>query len=273
MRVFNELLGHAFDLSVPPRRVVSLLASATETIERIDQPETIIGVSPYCGRYTRRVHAPVVGDYIAADEARVAALNPDLILVTTGIQRDLGLRLAEAGLPVYALPLPASFSGILENILTVAALMDDIGAGHRLREELRERMGIVRRGALKRPKKRTYIELWLGRHMRTVGGRSFVHDLVETAGAAPLFGDSSAGYFQPDFDAVEGLGPERVVFFQEPEFPVDFRAECAKREWDRISELPLISSTVKTGQNVIHEGPSFVDSAEWLQAEFQALDG
>ena len=271
MKIHSELLNHRFELAGPPRRVVSLLSSATETIERIGKPEAIVGVSEYCGRYTRDVAAPVVGQYMTADEEAVAALKPDLIVVTTGVQHKLGLRLGASALPVYALPLPSSFNGILENILTVSALMDDISAGRRLCEELSERMDVVRRGrGHARP--RTYVELWFGRHMRTIGGRAFVHDLVESSGAKPLFGASPEGYFEPDFDRVSSLHPERVVFFQEPEHPVDFRAECAARGWGQIADAPLISSTIHRGRNVIHDGPSFVDTAEWLQTELQALD-
>ena len=123
MRVTNEILGRTFELTSPPRRIVSLVSAATETIAALGYKDRIVGVSPYCSRYVEGLSAPVVGDYLNADLDTVRAVNPDLVLVTAGVQLPLARKLAAAGLPVYVLPLPVSRHGILENMVTIGGLI------------------------------------------------------------------------------------------------------------------------------------------------------
>ncbi len=262
-RVTSELLQHTFELSGRPKRVVSLLAAATETIDALGLGETIAGVSEYCHRYVATA-APTVGQYTSADLDRIAEIGPDLVLVTSGVQSALGRRLAEAGHPVYAVPLPSSIFGVLENILTVAALMDAMETGRTLVDSLNRRL----RTLGDRPRRSTYVEVWFGKHLRTIGGRSFIADIVDIAGGEALFASSPAAYLKPDFAAVAMAAPEVMVALSEPEYPVDFPHAIRERGW--TFDPQLIVSTVAKGNNIIQDGPSIVDTIEWLADRFDA---
>ena len=109
-----------------------MVSAATEALYAIGRGHRVIGCSRYCGRYIRDLNKPVAGDYLRIDKQRFAELDPDLVLVTTGLQRKLGLKLANRGLPVYALPLPNSFYGIIENNVVLGALLNEIRAGREL---------------------------------------------------------------------------------------------------------------------------------------------
>ena len=89
MKVTCELLGSSFELPAAPRRVVSLVSAATETVAELGGRELLVGVSPYCSRYVAGLSAPVVGDYLRADVAALRALAPDLVLFTSGVQLPL----------------------------------------------------------------------------------------------------------------------------------------------------------------------------------------
>jgi len=194
MIVSCESLNSSFDLPSRPQRVVSLTSGATEALFAIQCGESVAGVSEYCSRYAPNLAAPVVGDYLRVDESRLAQIQPDLVLVTTGVQRALGMALAKQGFPVYALPVPSSFHGILDNILTVAALLNRLSEGRALVARL-TRQAESLRASLPLPRPKIYVELWFGRHLRTIGGRTFIHDIVSMAGADPLFGERREAYF------------------------------------------------------------------------------
>ena len=114
-KIHNEVLDYAFQLAETPLRIVSLLSSATEAIDRMGLIDRVVGVSAYCDRYVPGLKVAVVGEYLNCDIGRIRELEPDLILITGGIQRSLGVKLSREGLPVYLLPLPRSFHGMLEN--------------------------------------------------------------------------------------------------------------------------------------------------------------
>lgn len=267
MRVTCPVHGTELVLEAPPRRVLSFVSSATETLFALGCGEAVIGVTPYCARYVADLRAPVVGDYLRADPAALRALAPDLVLVTSGIQAALGRRLAEAGLPVFALPLPASRFGLLENQVVLGGLMHRVAEARALGDRMEAGFAALRAAApARRP--RVFVELWCGRHLRGVGGLSFIHDLVELAGGEPVPAPGPEAYPHPDLDAVKAAKPEAIVLFQEPEHPVDGAALLAERGWDWGPRL--IHSDIAKGRNLIHDGPSYLDTARWLQGQLQA---
>jgi ABC-type Fe3+-hydroxamate transport system substrate-binding protein len=161
---------------------------------------------------------------------------------------------------------PRSRAGILENTVALGALVGRLPAARALCDRLEaECAELVRSAPPRRP--RAYCELWFGRHVRRPGGLAFVHDLLWLAGLTPIHGDRPDAYEQPDLAEVARLAPEWVVLFSEPEHPVDARALLAERGWDRSFAPRLAVSTVDRGRNLIHDGPSFVETARWLRAQ------
>lgn len=266
MKVSIPALGTSLALDGPATRVVSLVSSATETLFALGAGDAVVGVTPWCARYVPGLSAPVVAEYVAGDVAAVRAARPDLVVATDGVQLPLARSLAAAGLPVFVLPVPRSRAGILENTVALGALVGRIGQARALCDRL-ERDCAALVASAPSPRPRAYAELWFGRHVRRPGGLSFVHDLLWLAGVAPVHGDRVDAYERPDLDEVARLAPEWVIVYSEPEHPVDARALLAERGWDRAFAPRLAVSTVDRGRNLIHDGPSFVETARWLRAE------
>ncbi len=247
-------------------RVVSLLSSATEAMDKMGLLDRIVGVSEYCDRYVQ-TDAPVVGQYLNCDIEQIKALKPDLVILTTGIQRKLGMKLAAAGLPVYALNLPQSFYGILENQRILGGLLDEMQLANDLNAKMLDQRAELK---LHHPaeKPRVYVELWLGKHERAVGGLSFISDLVEMAGGISIYADRAEAYMRTDYDEIAALNPDVYICFYEPEYVVDGCELSRQRGWS--PEIKVIHSIVDCGQNVIQEGPSLLDTAKWLQKQLLA---
>jgi ABC-type Fe3+-hydroxamate transport system substrate-binding protein len=267
MKIHCESIDYKFELPKQPQRVISLVSAATETLFAMGCGDRVVGVSCYCARYVPDLNVPVVGDYLKIDENRFTELEPDLILITTGLQRNLGLKLAKKGLPVYALPLPNSFYGIFENTVTLGTLMNEVRAGRLLSLQMETEATKIRNRKVE-PRPRVYVELWFGRHMRTIGGLTYIHDLVTIAGGDPIFAERREGYFIPDLAEVERLRPDLFLLFAELEYPIVSKELLAERGWERSLKLKIVESTVTRGQNLIQEGPSFLETAAWLQNQF-----
>ncbi len=269
MRIWCESLAYQFHLPKRPERVVCLVAAATESLYAMGLGKRVVGVSCYCHRYIMDPDKPVAGDYLKIDKQRFAELEPDLIVVTTGLQRKLGLELARKGLPVYALPLPNSFYGILENNVVLGALLNEVTAGRELSFRMEGEMAAIRgRNPSTRP--RVYVELWFGRHMRSIGGLTYIHDLVSIAGGDPIFAERRQGYIIPEFDEVVSRRPDVFLVFSEEEYPVDPHRLVEERGWTQALNVKIIESSVRRGQNLIQEGPSIVETASWLQEQLHA---
>jgi ABC-type Fe3+-hydroxamate transport system substrate-binding protein len=257
------------DLPVQPQRIVSLVSGLTEALFAMGCGDRVAGVSTYCSRYVPNLAAPVVGDYLMIDDAKLREVQPDLVLTTTGIQRGVGKRLSGAGFPVYALPLPNSLPGILENVITLGGLLDQVPAARDLSARWQAQAQALRAQAPS-PRPRVYAELWLGRHMRTPGGLSFIHDLIDIAGGDNLFGDEREPYLSLDPEAAAQRRPDSVIVFSEPDYPVEAHVLLEQRGWLRtMPNLRVIQADVRRGYNMIHDGPSMLETAAWLQSEFK----
>ncbi len=262
-----EPLDRLVTLPARPRRAVSLVAGWTEALWAMGLADQVAGVSRYCSRYVDPGTRPVVGDYLWADEAVFAALKPDLVLVTGGVQLGVARRLAAAGWPVYVLPLPDSFAGVLENIRRLGALFDAMPAAHALTARMEAEAAALRAMAPKnRP--RVYAELWFGRHGRMIGGLTFIHDLIELAGGTNLWGHLPEGYVRLDLAAVERERPDVVLLFhEEDDHPLDVAAWRQERGWEQRWPFRLVESGIARGRNVIHDGPSLLETARWLHGQ------
>jgi iron complex transport system substrate-binding protein len=269
LKVRVPALGTSLALERPAARVVSLVSSATETLFALGAGETVVGVTPWCARYVPGLAAPVVSDYVSGDPAAIAAVRPDLVVATDGVQLPLARRLAAAGLPVFLLPVPRSRAGILESTIALGALVGRLAEARALADALEGECAALVASAPS-PRPRAYAELWFGRHVRRPGGLAFVHDLLWLAGLDPVHGSRNDAYEAPDLDEVARAAPEWVVFFSEPEFPVDARALVAERGWDRAFAPRIAVSTVERGRNLIHDGPSFIETARWLRSVIAA---
>jgi iron complex transport system substrate-binding protein len=267
MKIFCDPLGDFVDLPQKPRRVVSLASGLTEALVHMGYGEAIVGLSSWCPNFTPHLQVPVVGDYLSVKEEVLREVNPDLILITTGVQRGLARKLHREGWPVYVLPLPNSLHGIFENIMLLGALMDDLDAARALIRRWQQRFAELEAQAPV-PRPRVYAEIWFGKHVRMAGGLTFIHDLIEVAGGQNIFGDVRKGYLSLDLAEVMRRAPQLFLVYSEPEYPIQAIDLLYERGW----EMRTIQADISPAHNIIHDGPSMMQAAQWLHEQIrQAL--
>lgn len=270
-RVPGSLLGERVEIPARPRRIVSLVSGLTEAIWAMGLAERVVGVSQYCARYVDIGGRAVAGSYLQIDEAVLAELQPDLVLMTGGVQLGVARKLAAAGWPVYVVPLPESIYGLLENIRRLGALLGEMTAAMALTNRLERDVSLLRATA-PRHRPRVLAELWFGRHVRMAGGLTFIHDLVTLAGGDNIFAAEPEGYLAFDDLAVRARRPDIVVmFWEEDDHVVDVPALLAERGWRAQWPFHVVEAGIQRGRNLIHDGPSLIETARWLRAELAAI--
>lgn len=266
MKIYCDPLGSFVDLPLKPRRIISLASGLTEALVHMGYGEALVGLSLWCPNFVPQVKAPIVGDYLRVDEAALQAVNPDLILLNTGVQRGLARNLHKAGWPVYVLPLPNSLHGIFENIIALGALVDDLPAARALIQTW-QRLFLDLEAHSPRPRPRVYAEIWFGKHVRMAGGLTFIHDLIQAAGGENLFGEVRKGYLELDLAEVERRRPDIILVYSEPELPVQAVDLARQRGW----AYPTIQAEISPEHNIIHDGPSMMKAAQWLHGEIRRV--
>lgn len=209
--------GVPLSLARPPRRIVSLVPSTTETVCDLGLRDRLVGRTRFCVRPADLEDVPTVGGTKDVDVEAVLALQPDLVLANREENLPDAVQALEARVPVYVAA-PATVDDGVRDLARLASLLDADAAWwldriEQTRDALAPWRASPRRGLCliwRRP--------WMG-----CGGDTFVTSILAEAGVTCVIADRSR-YPELTADGIAALDPDLVVLPSEP-FP--FRAEHA----------------------------------------------
>ncbi len=254
-RVFADALGERFALSAPAQRIVTLGPNYAEILFAIGAGDQLVGVTNFCDYPPKVAAKPRVGGLINPNLERILALEPDLLLVSRGVDLQLVHRLQELDCPVMAFD-PQT----LEEILTLISRLGEISgrednAGRlvaALRDQIEKVQEQVRASGARRPRVLLVIA-WEG--LWVAGKCSFVQDLIEVAGGTNAVGQmSTVPSDQPwpmvTRELVVLSDPELLVFAGEQASPVGADQQ-AILSWLGQDQAWANLTAVRTGNVVV----------------------
>lgn len=210
----RDVLGRAFRLDAPPRRVVSLVPSLTETLFELGAGGDVVGVTDFCIFPEELAQARVGGTKNPKVEA-IRELRPDLVHMNLEENLRRHAEQIETFAPVFV--------SEPKSVDDVANLIETLGAIHQRPAKARELADELRNEAASMPRVRfTFAApIWKSPWM-WCGGDTYVSRLVEAAGGVNVVGESR--YPSMTLEAVLARRPD-VVFL--PDEPYAFTEEDA----------------------------------------------
>jgi ABC-type Fe3+-hydroxamate transport system substrate-binding protein len=185
-----------FPLESPPKRVVSLVPSVTESLFDLAVGHTLVGRTDYCTRPADKVaNIPTLGGTKNPDIAKIIALKPDLVIMNQEENRqEDATKLQDEGIAVWVThpkTVQEAFNllwGIMygfDNTLMVPRV--------RLIEYTYDWLNpIAEEKELANPVK-VFVPIWLDPLM-TINRETYVHDIVRVCGATNIFADRVRQY-------------------------------------------------------------------------------
>lgn len=225
-----------------PQRIVSLVPSLTEMLYAVGAGPQVVGVSSY-DEFPSQVKAlPRVGALLDPDVERILSLRPDSVL-TYGSQTTLEAQLTRSGIKVFSYR-HAGVAGIMQGLREVGAATGHAADGERKARELQGQLDAVRARVRSYPRPRAL--LVFGRQPQTLqqmyvsGGAGFLHDLLDIAGGANVFGDVPRESVQPSQETVLTRAPDVIVEVRanNPFTPPQLAAE--RRAWAPLASIPAV---------------------------------
>ncbi|MGE0592806.1 MAG: ABC transporter substrate-binding protein [Vicinamibacterales bacterium] len=248
-----------------PRRIVSLVPSATEALFAIGAGSQVIAVSSYDHFPPAVEQLPRVGALLDPDVERILALRPDLV-ITYGSQSALETQLARAGIGTYVY----RHGGLDDALSAVARLGQETGHGtaaEALVRSFRARLDAVRRRVAGRARPRTL--LVFSRQPRTLrqvyasGGVGFLHDGLEVAGATNVFADVRAESVQPSQETLLARAPEIILEVRPTGVAGGSREDLDP--WRALASIPAVRNNrlyQLVGDGFVIPGPRLIDAVE-----------
>ena len=274
-KVFHEILRDYVDIPEKPMRIASLYPSVTETLVEIGISEELVGVSSWCHFFVTGLKKKAVSSATEVNYKRLEEVKPDLVLTTSGIQRQMATELYSKGYQVFPIPLAFSLYGIIANVLLIGALVGKQREAQQLGEKLALEIEASRVQLKYEQRPRAYIEIvWPDKSCTTIGGLTFINDLVYAAGARSIFSEKLLSYFTADFKDVAAANPNFILFILEP--PLEMKetniASLVKnREWERVEavEKDKVALTLEKDLPLTHSGPSAINNIRLLSKKLR----
>ncbi len=209
-REVTDEVGRTVRVPQPVRRIVSLAPSLTETVYALGLQDRLVGDTDYCDYPADAQKKAKVGGGINPSLEQIAALHPDIVLVTKAFNRLETVHSLEGlGISSYATD-PHNVDEIITSSKKLSDVLGVPEAGASVAAEMQRRLADLqqRLGAL--PPKRVLFVVWT-QPLISVGKDTFIADALRRAGAVSIV-DSEQSWPQVSLEEVARLQPDFLVF-------------------------------------------------------------
>lgn len=221
--------GRTVRVPLVPSRIISLAPSLTETIYALGVQDRLVGDTDFCDYPPDAQKKTKVGGAINPNLEEIAALHPDLVLVTKEINRMDTLRALDTlGIPAYA----TDARTVDDILITTQKLADLLGvpeAGKTLTSDLRARLAALHNNLQTTPPTRVLFVVWT-EPLMSVGKQTFIADAIRKADAVSIV-DSAQDWPQISLEEVARLQPEYLVFAAS-------HSDAGTRDFDALVNRP-----------------------------------
>jgi iron complex transport system substrate-binding protein len=168
----------------PPGRIVCLTEETVETLYLLGEEDRIVGVSGYAVRPPGvRREKPRVAAFVSADIPKILALEPDLVLYFSDLQREIAVDLIRVGIAVHVFN-QRDVAGILAMVRALGALVGAAEKAEALADSLARHLDDVAAATRGNTRPRVYFEEW---DDPLITGIGWVSELIEIAGGEDVF--------------------------------------------------------------------------------------
>jgi iron complex transport system substrate-binding protein len=183
---FADALGYSVTLARPAQRIITMSPNLAEMVCAIGAGPELVGVDDFTKYPPEAAARQKIGGITNPDLERVLALQPDLLLVARGLDKDRIQRLRELACPVATFD-PQSLEEVLKATELIGRITGRDQRAAQVTANLRRRLARVR------SRTESYLQTHAGRRPRVllviawdglyVGGQGgFANDLITTAG-------------------------------------------------------------------------------------------
>ncbi len=255
--------GVAFELARPPRRIVSLVPSITETLCALGLADALVGITVYCVEPRDIVRGKTrIGGEKNPDLTKIRGLAPDLVIANI----EENLREHVDTLRSWSIPVWVTYPRtVAEGIELIVELGTVTGTEPRAAELLR---GIeplyerVRSAAAHRSPVPVFYPIWREPYM-TINRDTYIHDMLRTCGARNVFAERPERYPTVSLDEVAAERPAVILL---PDEPFRFR-RAHLADFTRYVDVPAVREGrihLVDGKPFSWHGPRIADALRTL---------
>lgn len=228
-----------------PERIVCLAAEIPGILKALGSLDRVVGISAYTTYPKEALSLPKVSGFEHGSVDRILKVNPDVAILTSGVQQKLAVALGERGVTVIHLH-PHRLHDLYQHVRLLGALVGEPARAEALAKQLEGAVESVRyttHTLARRPL--VYFEEWMDPLITGIG---WVSDLIEAAGGTDIFRERSLAGRQSKNRVV---GQEEWIHAQPDLFLASW---CGKPfDLESVKERPGADTVPALQRNQVHE--------------------
>ncbi len=250
----------------PRSGIISMGPQITETIFALGEGDRVIAVTDFCDYPPEVKELPKIGGYMNTDFERITLLRPELVIIS-GKHLEMTEFAEKSGIPhvnVYMDSLDTIDAGI-------AAIGEALGVDEQataLRERVKQDFDAVRASVAGKPRPKVLIISGRESHslntLATVGGGSFVSELVDLAGGDNIYEDAGRPYLEASKETVVLEAPDVILEFHAGEDLTEEEKRAYIADWSQMPSLPAVQNGriyLITESHALRPGPRLPEIA------------
>lgn len=255
-------------MSFWPRRIACLTAEATEIVFSLGAGDRVVGISGYCVRPEEARQKPKVAAFTSIRLDKIKALQPDLLIGFSNLQKDIARDLVAEGYNVF-ISNQRTLEETADTMLAIGRLIGCEKEGRALRENfLAELERLASVNSLK-SKPSVYFEEW---DEPMISGIRWVSELIELLGGRDIFREKS--FSQSAKERV--LQPEEVLSAKPDVIlaswcgkKVNFEKIRSRVGWEEIPAVKNHQLYEIKSPDILAPGPSLLHGARQMAEIFK----
>jgi ABC-type Fe3+-hydroxamate transport system substrate-binding protein len=208
--------GVALSAGRPPRRIVSLIPSTTETLCALGLADALVGITVYCREPADVVRTKTrVGGEKNPDLEQIRGLAPDLVVanVEENVREHIDT-LRRWGIPVWV-TYPRTVAGAIRMIRELGTVTGTAAQATAMADELDGLLARVTALVRTRAPVPVFYAIWREPWM-TIGRDTYIHDMLHVCGGVNVFAEHPERYPVVTLDDVAARRPHVVLLPDEP---------------------------------------------------------
>ena len=262
-RAVTDEAGRQVTIPAQVRRIVTLSPDLTETVYALGLGDRLMGDTNECDTPPAAKKKPHVGEPQNPSLEAIVALQPDLVLASTSInRRETVDALARLGIPVYTSN-PRTVRGMFASIERMAELMGAEEQGRTLVSGLQARLDALEARLENRPLVHVLFVVWED-PLITIGQNTFIADALRFAGAESVI-VSDQNWPQVNLEEVVRLQPDFIVLTgnHAESGSAHLKELRARPVWKALEAVEL-GHVVVASQEMLRPSPGMIGAIERL---------
>ncbi len=250
--------GVEVTLEAPPERIVSYMASNTETLFHIGVGDRVVGVDHFSNYPPEVDGLPKVGD-LEHDTEQILYLEPDLVVAAsynTALIEDM----EQHGVPVFATS-STTYQDIFDDMRMLGEICGVKETADLLATDLEEKIDDITKNVPQEDRPSVLYVTDTSGGIHSVGNHTFIHTLLDRAGFENIAADKD-GWITYNEEDIIAENPDVIITSESMKDSLE--AYIGKRSWRNITAVELDQVYHVDDDLISRPGPRVVQIQETL---------